>query len=128
MIKGITPQIFHQLRDYVTVYGDGRVNINSAPKLVIQSLSQNMDSALAQMIINRRRIKPFESVAELRHLPGISEKLYEQIHEFITISPKEKYYRVTAKGNVDNITHRITAVIKKNLKTKNIEVVLYKET
>ena len=128
MVKGITPHIFHRLRDYLTVYGNGRININSAPKLVIQSLSQNMDSAMAQIIINRRRIRPFESVVELRQLPGMSENLYQQIYEFITTSPAEQYYRVMAKGNVGDITCRISAVLKKNLKTKNIEVVLYRET
>ena len=128
MVKAITPQIYHRLRDYLTVYGDGRVNINSAPKLVIQSLSQNMDSAIAQIIINQRRITPFESVAQLRQLPGMSEDLYQQISGFITTSPPEQYYRVMAKGNVGQTTCRISAVLKKNLKTKNIEIVLYRET
>jgi general secretion pathway protein K len=128
MVKAITPQIFHRLRDFLTVYGDGQVNINSAPKLVIQSLSQNMDSAIAQIIIDQRRIRPFESVTQLQQLPGMSENLYEQIFEFITTSPTDQYYQVMAKGNVGQITCRISAVLKKNLKTKNIEVVLYRET
>ena len=87
-----------------------------------------MDSAIAQIIIDQRRIAPFESVAQLRQLPGMTEDLYEQIFEFITTSQADQYYRVMAKGNVGQITCRISAVLKKNLKTKNIEVVLYRET
>jgi general secretion pathway protein K len=128
MVKGINPEIYNRLRDYLTVYGDGRININSAPKLVIQSLSQNIDSAVAQIIINRRRMRPFENADELLQLPGMSENLYQQIYDFITTSPADQYYRVMAKGNVGDITCRISAVLKKNLKTKNIEVVLYRET
>ena len=128
MVKDMTPETYNKLRDYLTVYGDGRININSAPKLVIQSLSQNMDSAIAQMIINQRRTKPFESVEQIRQLPGMSESLYQQIYEFITTSPADQYFRIMAEGNVDDKNCRISAVLKKNLKTKNIEVVLYRET
>jgi general secretion pathway protein K len=127
LLKGVTPEVFNRIRDYVTVKGDGKVNINSAPKLVIESLSQELNPALAQMIIDRRKIKPFDSVVELRDVPGMTDGLYNSIRDMVTISPTDQHYLVTSRGNVDRINSTISAMLKKNMQTKNVDVVLYKE-
>ncbi len=38
LVKGMTPQILDKIRPYLTVYGSGRVNLNTAPPLVLQVL------------------------------------------------------------------------------------------
>jgi general secretion pathway protein K len=127
LVKGITPEVFNRIRDYVTVKGDGKVNINSAPKLVIESLSQELNPALAQIIIDRRKIKPFDSIIELRDVPGMTDGLYYSINDMITVSSTDQYYLVTSRGNVDRISSTISAILKKNMQTRNVDVVLYKE-
>ena len=127
LIKGVTPKILDRLRDHATVYGDGQVNINYASRQVIESLSEKMDPALARMIVDRRKIKPFDSVAELHDVPGMTESVYNAIKRTVTISPKHRYYRVTSQGRVDRIACRIDAIIQRNTKTKCVELILYKE-
>jgi general secretion pathway protein K len=127
LVKGVTPEVFDRLRDYVTVYSDGKVNINYASKRVIESLSEKMDPALAQMIVDRRKIKPFESVAELRAVPGMTDSIYNTIRKTVTISPKDRYYRVISQGHVDNIRCKIDAVLRRNMKAKCVELIMYKE-
>jgi len=127
LVKGITPQVFERMRDYITVYGDGKININCAPKRVIESLSEKMDPVLAQMIIDRRKFKPFGSIAELRDVPGMTDGIYNAIRKSVTVSPADQYYHVRAQGNVDKAGRTITAILGKNLKTKNVEVISYKE-
>jgi general secretion pathway protein K len=127
LVKGVTPEVFDRLRDYVTVYSDGKVNINYASKLVIESLSEKMDRALAQMIVDRRKIKPFESVAELRDVPGMTDSIYNTIRETVTISPKDRYYRVISRGHVDHIGCKIDAVLRRNMEAKCVELIVYKE-
>ncbi|MEE8360288.1 MAG: hypothetical protein V3S04_05110 [Candidatus Omnitrophota bacterium] len=34
LIKGFTPEILEKSKDYMTIYGDGKININTAPKEV----------------------------------------------------------------------------------------------
>jgi general secretion pathway protein K len=127
LIKGITPQIYECICDYITVYGKGEININCASKRVIESLSEKIDPALAQLIINRREIKPFESITELQDVPGMTGDIYYAIKKTATVSPTERYYYVTSKGNVDRLNCEIVAILKRNTKTENVEVILYKE-
>jgi general secretion pathway protein K len=127
LVKGVEPQIFGRIRDYMTVYGDGKVNINSASKLVIESLSEKMDAVLAQVIINRRKLKPFNSIEELRDVPGMTDSIYSSIRKTITVSPTDSYYRVTSQGSVDNCGRTVVAVLTRNTKTENVDVVLYEE-
>jgi general secretion pathway protein K len=127
LIKGVTPQIYDCIRDYITVYGKGEININCAPKRVLECLSEKMDPVLAQMIIDRRKIRPFESIAELRDVPGMTDDIYYSIKKTVAVSPTERHYYVTSRGIVDQTSYEIAAILKRNTETKNVEVILYKE-
>jgi general secretion pathway protein K len=127
LVKGISQDVFERMRDYVTVYGDGKININCASKRVIESLSEKMDPALAQMIINRRKFKPFDSIVKLRDVPGMTDGIYNTIRKTVTVSPTDQYYHVTSRGSVGHRNCTVVAILRKNMKTKNVEVVLYKE-
>jgi general secretion pathway protein K len=127
LVKGITPQVFGCLRDDITVRGDEKININYASKRVIQALSPSMDPALAQIIIDRRKIKPFGGVSELRDVPGMTEKIYQLIKDSVTVSSKEQYYQVKSEGTVDSNSCTIVAILGRNMKTKTVDVILYRE-
>ncbi len=128
LVKGITQDVFERIRDYVTVYGDGKININCASKRVIESLSEKMDPVLAQMIIDRRKIKPYESIMELRHVPGMTDAIYYTIRNTATVSPADEYYHTTSRGKVGRRNCTVTAILRKNMKTRNVEVILYRES
>lgn len=127
LVKGVTRQIFGSLRDLVTVRGDGQININWASKQVIQCLSENMDPVLAQMIIDSRKIKSFGSVAELRDIPGMTDSIYQSIEKTVTVSSTKQYYHVRSQGIVDGLSYTTVAVLQRNMETKCVDVVLYKE-
>ncbi len=38
LVKGMTPEVFEKIRPYVTVYGKGQVNVNTAPREVLSAL------------------------------------------------------------------------------------------
>ncbi len=127
LIKGVTQQVFGCLRDFITVRGDDKININWASKHVIQSLSESMDPVLAQMIIDRRKIKSFGSVMELREIPGMTDGIYQAIEKTVTVSSTKKYYRVTSEGTADGLSCKTVAVLGRNMETENVDVILYKE-
>jgi len=127
LVKGVTQHVFDCLKDFITVRGDGKINVNWASKHIIQSLSENMDSVLAQMVIERRKIKPFTSVIELRDIPGMTDSIYQDIENAVTVSSAEKYYHVISKGTVDELSYTTVAVLRRNTKTENVDVILYKE-
>lgn len=43
LVKGITPGIFEKIKDYITIYGSGRVNVNTASKAVLLSVGFTED-------------------------------------------------------------------------------------
>jgi type II secretory pathway component PulK len=123
----MTQEIFDRVSDYLTVYGDGEININYASTLVLRSLSEEMDSALAQLIVDRRKLEPFESVAELRALPGMRDSLYNTIRRSTTVKPASDHCLVISQGSVDRLKRTVVAILNKNVATKNIDTILYKE-
>jgi len=127
LIRGITPDIFERIRDYVTVKGEGKININSASKLVIESMSEKMDPAVAQMIVNRRMEKPFGDLGELRGIPGMTDPVYQAIRRAATVQSEESYYRVTSRGNAAGRECMIVAMIQRNPDTGKLDIILYKE-
>lgn len=52
LVKGMTPSIFHTIKDYITIYGDGKVNINTAPYNSLLALG--LPGTLAEKIIRCR--------------------------------------------------------------------------
>jgi general secretion pathway protein K len=125
-VKGVTLETFERIRNYITVYGDGKININSAPKEAIESLSEKMDTGLAQAIIDKRNFKFFDNISELRQFPWMTETMYNEIKDKLTTKPTEKYYTITARADIPE-GYTITATVKLNTNTKKIDVVWYKE-
>jgi general secretion pathway protein K len=127
-VKEVTPQAFAVLRDLLTTAGEGRININTAPKLVIECLSEQMDPVLAQMVVQRREVKPFANVAELREVPGMTDNVYETIRDTITTGSGAQHYRVTTRGEVGDRICEIEALLRRNTKAGNVDIVLYRES
>jgi general secretion pathway protein K len=127
LVKGITPEVFDRISDYVTVFGDGKININYAPALVLQSLSEEMNAALAQLIVDRRKMEPFQNVAELRDFPGMTESIYNAIRRNTTVKPENDHYQIISRGSVDEQSRTVVAILNKNVATKTVDMILYKE-
>ncbi len=127
-IKGISAETFIALRDLLTTAGSGRINLNAAPKLILESLSEQVDPALAQMIVQRRRLKPFETVAELREVPGMTDNIYQALRDAVEVRAEDAYYRVHSRGQIEDRTCEIEALLHRNPQTGNVDIVLYRES
>lgn len=126
-VKAMTPEAYGRLRAVLTCYGEGQININTAPMPVIMCLSEQMDAALARVIVNRRQMRSFESVAELRDVPGMTDNVYQAIRHSITVSPKMRYYRVISEGTTDRRICTVEAVLFRNRRAGNVDMLYYTE-
>jgi len=126
-VKGVTPQALARLRPYLTCVGDGRINVNTASKLVLQSLSEQVDAATAQMILNQRRLKPFESVDQLRSLPGMADNVYHAIKDRVCVRPQERFYRVISRASLADRTYTVEALLQKNPRAGTVDMILCRE-
>ncbi len=127
LVKYITPDVFRRISEYLTVHGNGHININCASKFVIAGISGEIDNTLAQLIIDRRNTRPFESIAELRDIPGVTENIYTRLKLAAAVNPPDQYYSVSASGTAGSTQCKINVILRRNTDTKNIEIVSYKE-
>ncbi len=109
---------------YISLWPIRKVNINTAPRHVLEAAfmfggySQN----IAEAIIQRRRVKPFESIEELRtELYGYASAI-ERCQDFIVTESTDFSIRITAVSGTAKASAVIGAV-KRGEKFKRIGVI-----
>ena len=107
-VNGMTADIFNKLSPYVTVYGDGRINVNTAELPVLVSLSGDMTETFANNIIESRKNKPFENANEIVRVSGL-KAIGIRIQGKISV--KGSSFRVTATARVNEISRVIESVM-----------------
>ena len=115
------------MRDCLTVYGDGMIDINQAPSLVLQALSPEINENLAQAITDQRSVQPFQAVQQLRLVTGMTQAAYDAIKNDITVFPRSRHYRILSVGNVNGIEVQVQVMIKVQGSNKDLTVLLRKE-
>jgi general secretion pathway protein K len=107
--SNFVPEGYKALNEYVTVYGDGRININTAPFPVLLSLSRDMDESIVEDILDYRQDNHFEQTSELKNVETVSAILYDEIAPLITV--KSDVFRIRATGTSGRFMRTITAVV-----------------
>lgn len=126
-VKGMTPESFGRLRPYLTCVGDGKIDINTAPQTVLQSLSEQIDAPLAEMIVRQRKLKPFRTLAELGNVPGMTDNICRDIQSLITVNPAERFYRVRVQGNIQDHRCTLEAQLHRNSQAGTVDIFQYRE-
>jgi general secretion pathway protein K len=96
-----------QLLDYVTIYGNGRININTASAEVLQSLDEGIDASIAEDIIKYRADKDFKQISDLKNV--IDADLYTKISPVLTVASSAFFLEM--RGQFQEASSRIRAVI-----------------
>jgi len=100
-----------KLLDYLTVHSDGKININTAPKEVLETLSEDIDSAQAAAIVEYRKEQKFESIDDLRKVPGlddIDDHIIADMRDWITV--KSSTFSIEAHVNCNGAVASIRTV------------------
>lgn len=122
LVKGMN-EIRHfgdqrRLLDYLTIYSDGKININTAPKEVLECLSDGMDSTTAEDVIQYRQDNDFTAVEDLTKVPGMDGALISDIEPWCTV--KSTAFSITSQGKCRGAVDRIQAVVKREDKTMRV--------
>ncbi len=126
MVRGVTPEIFESVKDYVTVYTPkGKINFNTASFVVLQALGLNQD--LASRMIDYRKggdgVDGTEDDQTFQVVEGITPALSNagnfSSQEFAQISNAIAAGIVTVQSNTFRI-HSIGRLIRngRNLETR----------
>ncbi|MDP3042454.1 MAG: type II secretion system protein GspK [Candidatus Omnitrophota bacterium] len=118
LVKGFSDNVFEKIKDYVTIYGEGRVNINTASEVVLFALG--LDEDIADKIILYRAgkdgvsgtlddnvfVSNSEIVPNLSQAYPLSASQVEQLNRvaalFLSVSSNNFLIRATAKLNARN--------------------------
>jgi len=118
MIKGITREIYMGtsekpgLAQFVTIYGSGAVNPNTAPKLVLRALDERITVEMADRMDEYRKAKGnnLSSIDWYKKVTGM---------EAITIKPelitlvKSSHFKIYSTGFADKMEQHITGVVQR---------------
>jgi len=140
LIKGMTQDVFYGdnnssspkylpagLVHCLTTYGDGKININYAPKSVLQSIADNINPNLVQTIVTYRKQQLFSNISDLTNLPGIEDIPLHSLIDAVTVKPDHYYFNITSAGACRNIKSTVNAIIKINSATTKPEIIYYNE-
>lgn len=108
LIPGIDNKIYEAISPYLTVYGSGKININTAKLAVIVSLNNDMTEALAKKIIAYRQSTPFDDPSYVQRVSGM-----EAIGPLLIgrIDVKSYNFRVISNATVSEIKRAVESVM-----------------
>jgi general secretion pathway protein K len=97
-----------RLFDFLTIYSEGKVNVNTASSEILQSLSDNLDISIAEAIIEFRSEEDFLKADDLKKVSGVDEGLFNEIKEWITV--KSSVFSIEIQGGYQEAVARIKAI------------------
>ena len=118
LVRGVTDEIYEKLRPFVTVSSSGMVNINTAPKEVLMSLSAGTDLAeggaidakTADEIIEYRKDHPFTTVSQIGNVSPFLRDLYARTLIRNLADTRSTYFHVRSSGDVGGTVRTIDAI------------------
>lgn len=118
LVKGITPALLFGsegkkgLADYLTVYGDdGKVNLSTAPLLLIKSMDTLINDDLLEKLDEYRRAKDNEeSLAGSAWYKGIDGWPGDIVINEVLLTSTSRYFQVIATATDDSLSRRVVAI------------------
>lgn len=140
LVKGMDPKLFELLRHYLTVYGDGKVNINTASGYVLLSLGLNEELVNKILVTRRGRDgieateddyifqDPYNIAGELAAFDEVQPNETSMLDE-LSINEKlntnSYYYRIESKGQ--SLNKEISQYIRCVYNLRNNKIVYWQE-
>jgi general secretion pathway protein K len=119
LVKGFGGGVARQLQPFVTVYlgvvNEARtfVNINTAPKEVLASLQYGdvaMTDALADAVIDYRKVTPFKTTNDLSKVPGMATIVQSELAGYLNAIGK--VFRIRSEARVKETRRTVEAVVR----------------
>lgn len=133
MVKGVSRELYYGtpempgLEKHLSMFGDGKININTCPKLILRVLAKDITAEMADEMDSYRRNPENE--------PSLSDPMwYKKIRgmENITINSelittRSDYFRITSVGYFQNMTVTVSGTVKRDQSKKAAKLLSWKE-
>ncbi|MBI3793274.1 MAG: type II secretion system minor pseudopilin GspK [Nitrospinae bacterium] len=121
-VKGITPEVFEKIKNFVSIKSSGYVNVNTAPKEVLMSLSDDLTDGLADALIATRTNTPFGSKEGIQSVSGFAA-IFPKISNMIGVNTNS--FSVSVSVTINEVTRKATALLSPRT-TTDATVVFFK--
>ena len=124
LVKGITEELFYGTKErpgiapYISTYGDGKININTADLLVFMALSDDIDEERASDIIRYREDED-NDLSDPQWYRKVSGMADVSIPEGLLVAAST-YFEITAEATKDAMSKRVTGVVERKKETLKI--------
>jgi general secretion pathway protein K len=116
-VRGITKELFYGtdekpgISEYLSVHGDGKININNAEPLILRALSDEIDDGMVEDMVSYRADEESDlsDPGWYKTLPGMGDVNIPG--ELLTTS--STYFEVTSVGYKDDMVKRISGVVER---------------
>lgn len=113
MVKGVTDEVYNKIAPYLTIYGDGKININTADKLVLMSLVEGIDETMVRKAIDAR---PYDNTTKAKFADNLSIEIKNKMTTAGLIpflETKSNVFSIVAEGKVQDTRKIVRAVVKR---------------
>ncbi len=114
MVRGITPEIYNIISPYLTVYGAGKLNVNTADPLVLQSIDDGIDETEARRIIEKRPFEQANGQDFKNELPADVDGRIRTDDRINWFTIRSQYFSLVSNGQVNNTRKTTRAIILRN--------------
>jgi len=120
LVRGITRELFYGTEEkpgissYISIYGDGKININTSTGMVIRSLSDEIDEERVENIIAYREDEDngLSDKGWYKKVPGMGGV---SIPESV-ITTSSNYFNIVSEGFKEKMKKRISSAVKREKK------------
>ncbi len=119
LVKGFTPGVLRQVLPYLTIFGDKKINLNTASAPVLKAMDEAIDDQAAEEIVARRENTPFKNTQEVTTISGLQTMLHAKF------SVKGQFFQIDAEGVVNDGVRRATAVVEKVVKNGKLQTTVH---
>jgi general secretion pathway protein K len=119
LVRGFSPEVVARIRPFITLYGNMRVNCNSAPAEVMATLYLNSDQPVSlddvQSIVQARRQTPFKTVSDFsKAFPALALLYPTSSRLNYSLKVSSDFYRIVSQAWINDGTATVTAVVQKS--------------
>ena len=131
MVKGVSTELFYGTADSpglvqcLTVFGDGKININTAPKPVLLALATGMTAKEVALFEEYRRDER-NNLSDGLWYQKVLQPTGVAISPGIVIKVMSDTFRVTAIGLKGRLAEKITGLVKRDADRKKIRLLSWK--
>jgi general secretion pathway protein K len=130
MIKGVTKALYYGtegkpgLEKYLTLYGSGKININTAPKLILRILSKDMTAEMVEEMDVYRRT-PGNDLSDPTWLRKLNSTQNVQVNQDWMMTQSDRF-RITATGLVNNMAQIVSGVVQRERLSGTLRLMAWK--